>query len=104
MPAVARKDGKDSVASPDGSGDGCGFPSTQATDQGSSNVFINGIGAVRQGDAMRTHSGPGCIPHSPTLSSFSSSVFVNGRGIGRKDDVYSGHRITSGSDDVFAGG
>lgn len=104
MPAVARMDGKDSVASPDGSGDGCGSPTTQATNQGSANVFVNGIGVVREDDAMKTHSGPGCVPHAPKLTTFSSSVFVNGKGIGRKDDGYNGHIITSGSPDVFAGG
>ncbi len=104
MPAVARKGGKDSVASPDGSGPGCGSPSTQATDEGSSNVFVNGIGVVRQGDRMRSHPEPGCLPHAPALSIQSTTVFVNGRGIGRKDDAYGGsHIISSGSNNVFAG-
>jgi uncharacterized Zn-binding protein involved in type VI secretion len=105
MPAVARKDSKDTVASPDGSGICCASPSTQSTDKGSSNVFVNTIGAVREGDAMITHPYPGpcCNPHAPTLSSFSSTVFVNGKGIGRLGDDYSQHVISSGSSDVFAG-
>ena len=105
MPAVARKDSKDTVASPDGSGVCCGSPSTQSTDEGSSNVFINGIGAVREADAMITHNyaGPCCNPHAPKLSSFSSTVFVNGKGIGRLGDDYSSHVISSGSSNVFAG-
>ena len=104
MPGIARKGGKDSVASPDGSGDGCGSPTTQATDTGSSDVFVNGIGAVRRDDAMNTHNGPGCIPHAPTLSTYSETVFVNGRNVGRLGDSYNGHPISSASTDVFAGG
>jgi hypothetical protein len=38
------------------------------------------------------------------LTSFSSSVFVNGKGVGRIGDEYSGHTISSGSSNVFAGG
>jgi len=30
--------------------------------------------------------------------------FVNGKGIGRKNDEYSGHTVSSGSSNVFAGG
>ena len=104
MPGIARKGGEDLVASPDGSGDGCGSPTTQATDAGSSDVFINGIGAVRKDDAMKSHNGPSCIPHSPTLSTYSKSVFVNGKNVGRDGDGYGSHIISSGSTNVFAGG
>ena len=104
MPGIARKGGTDSVASPDGSGDNCNSPTTQATNAGSSDVFINGIGAVRQDDAMKTHNGPGCSPHSPTLSTYSGSVFINGKGVGRTGDRYGSHIISSGSTNVFAGG
>lgn len=103
MPGVARKSGTDSVASPDGTGDNCASPTTQATDAGSNDVIVNGIGAVRQGDAMKTHPAPGCGPHAPTLSSFSSTVIVNGKGVGRLNDSYNGHTITSASSDVIAG-
>jgi uncharacterized Zn-binding protein involved in type VI secretion len=103
MPGIARKGGTDSVASPDGSGPGCGLSSTQATAEGSSDVFVNGIGVVRKDDAMNTHNGPGCIPHAPTLSTYSGSVFVNGRNVGRLGDSYNGHRISSASTNVFAG-
>jgi uncharacterized Zn-binding protein involved in type VI secretion len=103
MPGIARKSGTDSVASPDGTGDGCASPTTQATDAGSNDVIVNGIGAVRQGDSMKTHPGPGCGPHAPTLSSFSSTVIVNGKGVGRLNDAYNGHTITSASSDVVAG-
>lgn len=103
MPAVARDNEDDTVASPDGSGYQCGSPTIQATEVGSSNVFINGFGAVREGDPMKEHPGPGCSPHAPTLSSSSPNVFVNGKGLGRLGDAYGGnHIITSGSSNVFA--
>jgi uncharacterized Zn-binding protein involved in type VI secretion len=111
--AVARKNNTDTVFSPDGTVSGecspgvpqCDAPSIQSTLEGSSNVFINGIGAVRIGDAMKTHThGCGCVNHSPTLSTSSSTVFVNGKGLGRLGDAYDGnHRISSGSSNVLAG-
>jgi len=104
MPEVARGSSTDSVDSPDGSGNECGSPTTQSTDICSSNVYVNDIGIVREGDAMISHNGPGCNAHAPTLSSFSGTVFVNGKGTGRKGDEYSSHVITSGSGNVFAGG
>jgi uncharacterized Zn-binding protein involved in type VI secretion len=101
---VARKDSVDSVYSPDGTGKNCMNPTTQSTQMGSSDVFVNGTGAVRQGDNMKVHAGPGCPPHAPPLTSFSSTVFVNGKGIGRKGDKYGGnHTILTGSSNVFAG-
>jgi uncharacterized Zn-binding protein involved in type VI secretion len=125
MPAVAQKGGSSSVAATDGAqGDGCAFnksgayawhwntPTTQASDAGSSNVFVNGIGVVREGDAMGSHpDGDPCVSspvnHAPTLSTFSSNVFVNGKALGRVGDKYDSdnhydHTITSGSSNVFA--
>jgi len=106
MPKCARKDQVDSVASPDGAAICCPAPTTQATQAGSSNVFVNDIGAVRLGDAMKTHPYPGpcCVPHAPSLSSASTTVFVNGQGMGRLGDDYSAHYISSGSSNVYAGG
>lgn len=101
MPAVARKSGTDSIST----GHGC--DTTTVTDQGSSDVNVNSIGAVRAGDLCQVHlipAGSSCVPHTVPLTSFSSTVFVNGKGVGRKDDAYSGHTITSGSGNVFAGG
>ena len=100
MPAVARKNGKDTIAT----NHGC--DTTTVTNEGSSNVFINNIGAVRKGDLLTTHtipSGPACVPHTVPLTTYSSTVYVNGKNVGRKGDQYSGHTITSGSPDVFAG-
>lgn len=101
MPEVARKSGTDSVAT----NHGC--DATTVTKDGSGDVFVNGIGAVRAGDLCETHtipSGRVCVPHQVALTKFSSSVFVNGKGVGRKGDEYAGHTVTSGSGNVFAGG
>jgi uncharacterized Zn-binding protein involved in type VI secretion len=100
MPEVARKDGEDTVST----GHDC--DATTVTDEGSSNVFVNGIGAVRANDLCKEHLilvGSSCVPHTVPLDTHSGSVFVNGKGVGRKGDEYSGHEITSGSSDVFAG-
>jgi uncharacterized Zn-binding protein involved in type VI secretion len=48
--------------------------------------------------------GEGCFPPTSIISAVSSTVFVNGKGIGRLGDEYSGHTLTSGSGNVFAGG
>jgi len=104
MPAVARKNSTDTVASPDGTGDECGYPTTQSTAEGSGDVFCNNIGVVRAGDKMITHPHPpNCTPHAPALSSFSPNVFANNKKVGRIGDVYGGdHPISSGSANVFA--
>jgi uncharacterized Zn-binding protein involved in type VI secretion len=100
MPAVARNDGTDTIAT----NHGC--DSTTVTDEGSSDVFVNGKGVVRAGDLCEVHLIPAgivCVPHTVPLSTYSSTVFVNGKGVGRLGDFYNGHEITSGSSDVFAG-
>lgn len=101
MPEVARKGGKDSIDT----NHGC--DASTVTKEGSEDVFVNGIGAVRKDDKCEVHtvpSGPACVPHQVALTTYSSTVFVNGRNIGRKGDFYNGHELTSGSEDVFAGG
>ena len=101
MPEVARKNETDSVAT----NHGC--DGTTVTKDGSEDVFVNSIGAVRAGDLTEVHTvpaGPACVPHQVPLTKFSSTVFVNGKGVGRKGDEYSGHTVTSGSSNVFAGG
>jgi len=120
MPAVARMSGTDTVACTDGAkGSGCGknhwhwdSGTTQATDAGSGDVFINGKGAVREGDVMKTHpDGVPCVSspvnHAPALSTYSPNVFVNGKALGRVGDKYDAdghmdHTISSGSPNVFA--
>jgi uncharacterized Zn-binding protein involved in type VI secretion len=123
MPGAALKGGKSTVAATDGDrGDGCAFKqssayawhwntaTTQASDKGSSNVLVNGVGAVRDGDTMGSHpDGDPCtsspINHAPGLSTFSPNVFVNGKAMGRIGDKYDSdghydHVITSGSKNV----
>lgn len=123
MANVARKSGTDTVSCTDGTqGTQCSTnppmwnwntPTVEATDAGSSKVFSQGVGVVRQGDAMQSHpDGVPCTPspinHAPTLSTYSSKVFVEGKGIGRVGDKYDSdghysHAISSGSPKVFAG-
>lgn len=106
MPAAARGNGTDTVFSQTGSGGpGCPSPLTTATNQCSPNVFVNGIGLVRLGDAVQSHTAGGCGTDSSPLTSSSSTVFVNGAGAGRIGDEYtSDNTITSGSPNVFIGG
>lgn len=113
MPEIARKAEVDTVDSPDGTpGDPCpgdvkcNSPSIQATKAGSSDVFIMGIGVVRETDKMKSHPSPacGCAAHAPTLTVCSSRVYANGLRIGRKGDAYGGdHIIISGAPTVFDG-
>jgi uncharacterized Zn-binding protein involved in type VI secretion len=114
MPLIARKAAVDTVDSPDGSPgtpcpDGrpkCDAPSTQYTAAGSSDVFIMGVGVVREGDAMIAHQYVpcGCPSHAPVLTTFSSRVYANGLRIGRVGDAYGGdHPISSGAPTVSDG-
>ena len=74
--------------------------------QGSSDVFVNGIGVSRQGDNNTTHLLPGtpCPPHTPAITTGSTTVFVNGKGCGRVGDgITNCTSVAAGSEDVFAG-
>jgi uncharacterized Zn-binding protein involved in type VI secretion len=120
MPAIAQKSGSSAVAATDGArGSSCGrnvwhwdTPTTQASDAGSSDVFAEGIGIVRNGDTMKSHpDGNPCtggpINHAPALSTFSPNVFVNGKEVGRIGDKYDSdghfdHTISSSQGTVFA--
>lgn len=105
MPAAARGNGVDSVLSQTGSGPGCAFPLNTTTDECSGDVFVNGIGIVRQGDRVKPHAALGCTPidQSP-LTTFSPTVFINSKGAGRLGDQYtSDNTITSGSPNTFVG-
>ena len=97
MPAVCRLGDM-------GSGHGCWPP--RPNDQGSPNVFVNGLPAHRQGDHWVSHC---CcaIPetHDSSLASGSSTVYVNGKQLGRiGDPIACGSVVSSGSPNVFAGG
>ena len=66
----------------------------------SSNVFVNGLGVVRVGDAFQPH-----CKHGRVVVRGSSSVYVNGRQVCRRGDLLScGDRVCEGSGNVFAGG
>lgn len=66
----------------------------------SSNVFVNGRGAHRQGDPWAVH-----CTHNSILAAGSSTVYVNGRQLGRVGDpVACGSIVATGSGNVFAGG
>lgn len=109
MPEVARGNGVDSVNTVHpavGTIDiGCdASPTITATDVCSGDVFINGIGVVREGDAVESHTFPSCTTHAPPLTTFSGTVKVNNKGVGRKGDIYGcGAEIVSGSSDVKIG-
>ena len=104
MPAVARGAGTDTVDTDHGTGRRCRSATVQTTDGCSPDVFVNGIGVVREGDPIIAHPQPGCGDHAPGLGSFSATVKVNGLGLGRVGDEYpGGHIINSGSEDVNAG-
>ena len=101
MPAAARKDGTDSVQT----GHEC--DSITYTDEGSDNVFVISIGAVRMGDLCQQHLWPeadSCVIHTLPLSTASHNVYVNNKGIGRLRDSYSGEVLITGSSNVFVNG
>lgn len=87
----------------------CGgnFPPMAST-SGSSNVFVNSVEVVRQGDTYAGHvcSTDPLITHpAPTLSVGSGTVFANSLGIARKGDAIScDDTACGGSTNVFAGG
>lgn len=74
--------------------------------EASPNVFINGLGAHRLGDAWASHGAcPDHVPHGGNASGGSSTVFVNGRALCRIGDPIScGDTMATGSPNVFAGG
>lgn len=105
MPAAARGNGTDSVASKTGSGRNCRYPVTTSTNICSANVFVDGIGSVRAGDVVMPHPYVGCGVDAFPLTSFSGNVYVNGKGAGRLGDQYTGdNTIVSGSGTVFING
>lgn len=108
MGGIAGGSGRNPVLSATGSGPQCRLPLMSATAACSSNVFINGFGVVREGDAMAVHNKTLCTTEAPTLSSFSGTVKVNGKGVGRVGDNYAGDgsniiQPAPGTATVFAG-
>lgn len=80
--------------------------STPYREQGSPDVFVNGIPWSRQGDLNTSHLLPGvpCPAHQAPISVGSTTVFVNGLGAGRIGDAITAcTSVAEGSPDVFAG-
>lgn len=73
--------------------------------ESSGDVFVNGLGAGRQGDHYSSH---GCIAHAghqDVIAAGSTTVFVNGKPMARVTDTVSlGGSVRDGSGDVFVGG
>lgn len=104
MPPAARMSGTDRVFSKTGTGKNCPAPVTTATNAGSSDTFINGIGAVRIGDVVAPHNAAGCGLDSSVVTLASSKVIINNRGAARIGDQYtSDNIIVSGSSNTFFG-
>jgi len=77
------------------------FPPTPSI-AASADVFVNGLGVVRVGDAYQSHCSGSC--HVGVLQTGSPTVFVNGLPIGRVGDPVScGDFVGMGSMNVFAG-
>lgn len=86
-----------------GTGHGCWPPRPNV--EASPDVFAEGAGVHRAGDAWAPHTCP-AIPetHASILAAGSASVFVNGRAVGRiGDPVACGSRVATGTAAVFAG-
>lgn len=72
--------------------------------EASPNVTIDGIPAMRQGDAFESHACPDESEHSRSLSGGSGSVFINGKPAGRVGDAIScGGTVIEGSTSVTIG-
>lgn len=65
---------------------------------GSSDVFVNGSGIVREGDSIQTH-GTHILP---SMVGKSSTVRANGKFICREGDLASCLHSISGSSNVFS--
>lgn len=88
-----------------GSGHSCHFPPTPSI-TASPDVFVDGVPAVREGDAYAPHACPTCPapPHPRSLSGGSGSVFINGKPSGRVGDAIScGGAADQGSSTVNIG-
>ncbi len=73
-----------------------------ASIQGSNNVFIESLSALRKGDAVAPHTKPKRAPHPRKVAGGSPDVFVNGRPIARVgDSIDCGGKMIAGSGTVF---
>ncbi len=96
MPSITRKGDNTS-------GHGCFPPSP--TISASPNVYVNGIQAVRKGDAVAPHGCGSCPPHPRKVSVGSGNVYINGQPAARQGDaVDCGGTVIAGSGTVFVNG
>jgi len=80
------------------------FPPRPATG-GSGDVFAEGLGVQRVGDAWAVHCNPVPVCHGGSLGAGSATVFANGKPLGRVGDpIDCGSSVASGASSVFAGG
>ena len=89
-----------------GSGHACHFPPSSSI-AASPDVSVDGIPAVRKGDAYAPHGCPAghAPPHGRNLSAGSGTVFINGKPAGRVGDAIScGGSAAAGSGTVSIGG
>ena len=89
-----------------GSGHGCHFPPSPSI-SASGDTYIEGIPAVRKGDAYAPHACPACPapPHPRSLSGGSGTVSINGKPAGRVGDAIScGGSVSVGAGTVRIGG
>jgi len=85
-----------------GSGHGCFPPSP--TIQGSGDVFINVLPALRKGDAVLPHGCGQCPPHGRNVSAGSATVNINNKPAARVGDAIScGGSVATGSANVIIG-
>ncbi|MEA1052360.1 PAAR domain-containing protein [Lamprobacter modestohalophilus] len=99
MPAAAR------IGDRINTGHGC--DTTAPIAQGSSDVFVNGIGLSYRGAAIVPHlipCGKTCCGHGAVINVGSSSVFVNSIPVARVGDSADMGAVAQGSPNVFAGG
>lgn len=97
MPKIAR------IGDEIDTGHGCDATSTIL--EGSDDVFCNGIGIARLGDAIAPHTipaGPVCVGHSAVINAGSPNVYVNGIKMARVGDSADSGSITEGSPDSYA--
>ena len=95
MPAVTRIGDADTVH--------CSVP---YRDEGSPDVFVNGIAVSRQGDNNDSHLLPGdpCPSHAAPITTGSTTVFINNKGCGRIGDAVTAcTSVAEGSTNVFSG-
>lgn len=82
-----------------------GFAPPAPATTGSTDVLINGLGAVTVGSVYEPHQ---CSnesqPHTRTVTSGSLTVFVNGKALSRTlDPISCGSTVVGGSTNVFVG-